>query len=132
MSVSSTTPYFIRAIFEWCADNGLTPYLAVAVSEFTMVPMEHVKDGEITLNISPRATGGLTIGNEAISFSARFNGAQRDIYVPINRVRAIFAREDGTGMTFDISDDLPHNPPPSPVSEISRPKSGRPQLKVVK
>lgn len=137
MSVITTTPYFIRAIHEWCCDNGMTPYLVVAVSAQTRVPVEYVKDGEITLNISPTATQGLQIGNEVITFSARFNGASRQIYVPVNRVRAVFAREDGTGMAFEVNDDGQPEPPPTdegPGDEAQPEpeKTERPRLKVVK
>lgn len=100
----STKPYFVRALHEWCCDNGYTPYLTVAVDATTIVPKEYVKEGEITLNISPDATGRLMIDNEAVQFTARFNGAARDIWVPMARVAAIYARENGVGMGFDIEE----------------------------
>lgn len=104
----STKPYLIRAIFEWCADSGFTPYLSVKVDQNTRVPMEYVKNGEIVLSISQQATRNLTIGNEMVQFSARFNGVSREIAVPIYAVQSIFARENGRGVFFD-----PESPPES-------------------
>ncbi len=97
---SSTRPYLIRALHEWCTDNGLTPYLAVRVGAGVRVPMEFVKDGEIVLNISLDATSVLRLGNEYIEFKARFSGVSREILVPVNNVEAIYARENGQGMVF--------------------------------
>ena len=88
----STRPYLIRAIYEWCTDNGYTPYVAVAVNEHTRVPQEFIKDGQIVLNVSFDATSGLKMGNEVIEFAARFGGVAREISVPIERVAAIYAR----------------------------------------
>mgnify|MGYP002654842912 CR=1 FL=1 len=96
----STRPYMIRAMHEWCTDNGFTPYLAVAVDEWTQVPMEFVKDGQIVLNASYDATSQLVLGNERIEFRARFGGVARDISVPVDHVLAIYARENGQGMAF--------------------------------
>jgi stringent starvation protein B len=100
---SSTRPYLIRAIYEWCTDNGLTPFIAVLVDETVRVPTEYVKDGEIVLNISFDATSALTMGNEYIEFKGRFGGVARDIFVPVSRVVAIYARENGQGMAFPIT-----------------------------
>ena len=97
---TSTRPYLIRALHEWCADNGLTPYITVQVDETTQVPREHVKDKEIVLNVSFDATSGLKLGNDYIEFKGRFSGIARDIIVPVNRVIAIFARENSQGMAF--------------------------------
>lgn len=99
---SSTRPYLIRAIYEWCTDNGLTPYLAVYVDETVSVPMEHVKNSEIVLNISFDATNGLKLGNDFIEFKARFSGTPRDILVPVDHVLSIYARENGQGMAFPV------------------------------
>jgi len=96
----STKPYFIRAIYEWCSDCGYTPYLSVKVDENTRVPAEYVKNGEIVLNVSLNATRNLTINNELVQFSARFNGVSREISVPIGAVSAIFAKENGQGLFF--------------------------------
>ncbi len=99
---SSTRPYLIRALYEWCTDNGFTPYLAVVADDTVQVPREFVKDGEIVLNVSPDATSGLLLGNELIEFKARFGGVAREILVPVSRVIAIYARENGQGMAFPV------------------------------
>ena len=106
---SSTRPYLIRALYEWCTDNGFTPFIAVLVDETVRVPTEYVKDGEIVLNISFDATSGLNIGNAFIEFKGRFGGVARDIFVPVDRVLAIYARENGQGMAFPmLAASLPH------------------------
>ncbi|BEP95597.1 ClpXP protease specificity-enhancing factor [Acidovorax sp. A79] len=97
---TSTRPYLIRALYEWCTDNGLTPYVAVRVDDSVQVPREYVKDGEIVLNISFDATSALQLGNDFIEFKARFGGKPREILVPVGRVIAIYARENGQGMAF--------------------------------
>lgn len=102
MSASSTTPYFIRAMYEWCLDNGLTPLINVIVNAETDVPANFVKDGEITLNIGVNATKNLIIGNETIEFSARFNGTPRTLSIPIHRIQSIFSRETAQGMGFEV------------------------------
>ncbi|MDE2416615.1 MAG: ClpXP protease specificity-enhancing factor [Burkholderiales bacterium] len=99
---SSTRPYLIRALYEWCTDNGFTPFIAVLVDESVRVPNEYVKDGEIVLNISFDATSALKLGNEYIEFKGRFGGVARDILVPVDRVLAIYARENGQGMAFPM------------------------------
>ncbi len=98
--VTSTRPYLIRALYEWCTDNGFTPYVAVTVDDSVQVPREYVKDGQIVLNISFDATTALKLGNEFIEFKARFAGKAREIMVPMNQVTAIYARENGQGMAF--------------------------------
>jgi len=98
----STKPYMIRAIHEWCVDNGLTPHLLVAVNAQTRVPLAYVKDGEIVLNLNYSATKDLQIGAEAITFSARFSGVSNNLYVPTSAVRGIYARENGQGMFFEV------------------------------
>ncbi len=103
MSEISTKPYLLRAIYEWCTDNGYTPYLAVMVDAQTRVPREFVKNGEIVLNISFSATSGLKMENTLISFNARFGGVSREIAVPVDNVVAIYARENGQGMAFEVS-----------------------------
>jgi stringent starvation protein B len=97
---SSTRPYLIRALYEWCTDNGFTPYVAVQVDDTVQVPREYVKNGEIVLNISFDATSSLKLGNDFIEFKARFAGIAREIIVPVGRVIAIYARENGQGMAF--------------------------------
>ena len=103
---TSTRPYLIRALHEWCTDNGFTPYLAVKVDRTVQVPREFVNDGEIVLNVGYDATGSLQLGNEYIEFKARFGGKARDIMVPVARVQAIYARESGQGMSFPVIDEM--------------------------
>jgi stringent starvation protein B len=142
----STRPYLVRALYEWCADHGYTPYVAVLADATVQVPREYVKDGQIVLNVGADATSGLNIGNEFIEFRARFAGVVREIMVPINRVMAIYARENGQGMAFpvevdaddanpDATDASTANSPQTPSDEPppSTPPSGtRPFLKRVK
>jgi stringent starvation protein B len=99
--MASTKPYLIRAIHEWCTDEGFSPYLAVQVDEHTRVPREFVKDGQIVLNVGAEATHQLQIGNDEITFQARFNGASFPVSVPVSAVLAIYARENGQGMAFE-------------------------------
>ncbi|MCK6394424.1 ClpXP protease specificity-enhancing factor [Zoogloea sp.] len=108
MSEVSTKPYLIRAIHEWCVDQGLTPYLAVAVDGRTMVPRSFVQDGQIVLNIGPDATQSLVMGNELIAFQARFGGVAQNISVPVDNVSAIYARENGHGMAFELASGSEH------------------------
>jgi stringent starvation protein B len=98
----STRPYLIRGLYEWCTDNGFTPFIAVLVDESVRVPNEFVKDGEIVLNISFDATSALQLGNDYIEFKGRFGGVARDILVPVDRVLAIYAKENGQGMAFPL------------------------------
>jgi stringent starvation protein B len=107
MNEIPTKPYLLRALFEWCVDNGYTPHIAVKVDSRTQVPAEYVKNNEITLNISPAAVHKLQLGNELIEFSARFGGVARQISVPVTCVYALYARETGHGMTFDIEQSKP-------------------------
>lgn len=100
--MTSTKPYMIRAIHEWCVDNQLTPHLLVEVNSKTKVPMAYVKDGEIVLNLNYSATKDLHFTNEAITFSARFSGVSNNLYVPIGAIKGIFARENGQGMFFEL------------------------------
>ena len=118
---TSTRPYLIRALYDWCTDNGLTPYVAVLVDDTVQVPREYVKNGEIVLNISFDATSSLKLGNDFIEFKARFAGTAREIMVPVSRVIAIYARENGQGMAFPVpvpagvADDAVR---PSPLSSV--------------
>jgi stringent starvation protein B len=105
MSEQSAKPYLVRAICEWCADNGLTPYLAVRVNPQTRVPAAFVKNGEIVLNVSATATRKLTIDNQWIQFTARFNGSSQEVAVPMGAVIGIFAKETGYGFSFTAPDD---------------------------
>ena len=113
---SSTRPYLIRALYEWCTDNGFTPYVAVQVDDTVQVPREYVKNGEIVLNISFDATSSLKLGNDFIEFKARFAGTAREIIVPVGRVIAIYARENGQGMAF---------PAPAPAAGGRARRTGR-------
>jgi stringent starvation protein B len=99
---TSTRPYLIRALHDWCTDNGFTPYVAVYVDRTVQVPMEYVKNNEIVLNVSFEATSQLQLGNEFIEFKARFGGSVREISVPVDHVIAIYARENGQGMAFPV------------------------------
>jgi stringent starvation protein B len=143
VSELSTKPYLIRAIYEWCTDSGLTPHLVVAVGKHTRVPMEFAKDGQIVLNVSQGATRSLLIGNDLIQFSARFNGASRDIEVPIDAVVSIYARENAQGLSFAVEgeagahgaeDEAPLDSAASSLSPDDEPPTprGKPQLKIVK
>jgi stringent starvation protein B len=146
-----TKPYLLRALFEWCVDNGYTPHLAVKVDSRTQVPQEYVKNGEITLNISPNAVHKLQLGNELVEFSARFAGVARQISVPVGNVYALYARETGHGMTFDVEGPKPAlqaaaeaqprlpavKPPaalpvPSTPEPPKKPSGGKPTLRRIK
>ena len=117
-NATSTRPYLIRALYEWCTDNGFTPYVAVSVDSTVQVPREYVKNNEIVLNIGFDATSSLTLGNEFIEFKARFGGSAREILVPISHVIAIYARENGQGMAF-------------PLEIIPEASNGSPELQAV-
>ncbi len=100
----SISPYLIRAIYDWCCDSGQTPYLSVRVSDSSNVPAEHVRDGEIVLNIGTGASRDLRIDNEAVTFSARFSSVSREIYVATKDIKGIFSRESGQGLAFNVED----------------------------
>lgn len=123
MAEISTKPYLLRAIYEWCTDNGYTPYLAARVDANTRVPREFVKDHEIVLNISFTATHGLKMDNDWITFSARFGGVARDIEVQVENVIAIYARENGQGMAFEVTprvyEDADAHPRPASVTGLT-------------
>lgn len=128
MAEISTKPYMLRAIHEWCTDSGLTPYIAVTVDENTQVPVDYVRAGEIVLNISAMATNRLTISNERIEFQARFNGQPQSLSIPVDNVSAIYARENGHGMAFEVAsgneaDDAESTPAPRLVSS-EEPEAG--------
>ncbi|MEY3200654.1 MAG: hypothetical protein RIR70_204, partial [Pseudomonadota bacterium] len=129
-NVGSTKPYLIRALYEWCVDQGFTPYLSVAVDSQTQVPKPYVKDGQIVLNLSPEAVHQLSMGNEFITLSARFGGVAHPVSVPVGRVAAIYARENGNGMAFELEESIaPVAEPPKPEAEAegSTQKSPRPK-----
>lgn len=102
MQETSTKPYLLRALHEWCTDNGYTPHIVVTVDENTVVPLAHVQQGQITLNIGTLATNALTLGNDYIDFQARFSGRTEHIFVPVGAVSAIYAQETGAGMGFEV------------------------------
>ena len=131
MTLPSTKPYLVRAIYEWCCDNGFTPYMAVAVDASTQVPREFVKDGQIVLNIDPGATNRLNISNEFVDFQARFGGHSQEIVIPMAAVLAIYAKENGKGMVFGQEDSAGGEVPP-PEPPAGAPKPGKPRLQVVK
>ncbi len=144
MELPSTKPYLVRAIWEWCNDNGFTPYIAVQVDARTNVPREFIRDGQIVLNLGPDATNKLQIGNDLIEFQARFGGVARQLSVPVTQVSAIYARENGAGMAFEVGDDSGLGEPDtveaqSAVEDVSeegpeppRPEGGRPRLQRIK
>lgn len=141
-----TKPYLLRAIWEWCSDHGYTPYISVQVDRRTLVPREFVREGQIVLNIGPEATHRLRMGNELIEFQARFGGVSRELSVPIDQISAIYARENGAGMAFDIdpesageateapvaSEEAPPPEAPPEPPEPPRPEGGRPGLRRIK
>jgi stringent starvation protein B len=133
MAEKSTKPYLIRAIHEWCTDSGLTPYLSVRVDGATRVPAEHVRNGEIVLNISHDATHRLTIGNDLIQFAARFGGVSRECSIPVEAVTGVFAKENGQGLFFP-RESAPGTATPSPdgTSPSAPPNGGKPKLQVIK
>lgn len=139
-SMSSRTPYLLRATYEWIVDNQLTPYLVVRAEDPRVrVPRQYVKDGHIVLNVAPRSTDMLVIGNDEIRFNARFGGVKFDVGVPIWAVVAIYARENGEGQVFAVEEpDTPAPPPDAPADaggdspEAPPARRGRAQLRVVK
>ncbi len=132
MNPVSTKPYLLRAIYEWCADQGLTPYVAVRVDANTVVPRQFVKDGEIVLNLSASAVQHLHMGNDYITCQARFGGVAQSLSVPIANVTSLYARENGQGMAFEVSaesataaDQPEPDPDPPAPSEPPRPRLTR-------
>ena len=130
MTDLSMRPYLIRAIYEWCVDNGFTPYLAVRVDEHTEVPRAHVKNGEIVLNLSADAVRNLLMGNEMITCTGRFGGVSFNLMVPVAAVIGIFSKETGQGLVFQ--GDVTQSPPPASGVDVAKIKSSRPQLKIIK
>ena len=134
MSETSQQPYLLRALYEWCVDNGYTPHMSVRVDSRTRVPPGFVKDGRIVLNVGPSAVRNLNMDNEWVTFSARFGGLSHNIEVPVLNVEAIYAKESGTGMQFAaMNADVAQ---PREVTGGSEPPPERPQggprLKIVK
>lgn len=132
--VPSNKPYLIRALHQWCTDFGFTPFMAVFVDSSVEVPMEFVKNDEIVLNLSLEACHQLNLDNDWISFQARFGGVPRKIMVPVTHVLAIYARENGQGMSFPFdAEQIPADKPSESSIELAeKPKASRPSLTIVK
>lgn len=140
-SMSSNRPYLLRAIYDWISDNNLTPYVLVdAGYEGVRVPPQVIKNGQVVLNLAMRAVANLDLGNEWISFQARFSGVSQAIHIPVQAVLALYAQENGQGMMFPADDSSDAVPPSSPAPEDvpppddggDKPKRGAPHLRVVK
>ena len=142
MSMNSSRPYLLRALYEWILENSCTPYIVVnAYAQDVQVPQDYVKDGQIILNISPVAVHALHMSNAAVEFNGRFAGIPTPVYVPISAVMGIYARENGQGIVFDAEKPVPTPPvPPKPTTNLSAVKTtepdkksrGRASLRVVK
>lgn len=140
--MSSNRPYLLRAIYDWVTDNDLTPYVLVdAGFAGVRVPPQVVKDGQVVLNLAMRAVANLDLGNDWISFQARFSGVSQTIQIPVQAVLALYAQENGQGMMFPAEDEGGKTPPPSPPDSDDsssapdsdeKPKRGTPHLRVVK
>lgn len=137
--MNSSRPYLLRALYEWLVDNQCTPHLLVNANyQGVQVPSAFVSDGQIVLNVSPSAVRYLEMDNDAVSFEGRFGGVAHRLYMPIAAVMAIYARENGQGMVFEVDEpeaalaaEEEDGQDPDPSDEPPRP-SGRPSLKVVK
>ena len=123
MSAASTKPYFLRALYEWCADQGFTPYIAVRVDANTVVPRQFVRDGQIVLNIGADAVHNLHMGNDLITCQARFGGAAQGLSIPVENVAAIYARENGQGMAFEVTEGAREE---APAAEAAAPPQTEP------
>lgn len=130
MTMSSSRPYLIRALYEWIVDNSCTPHVLVnALASGVVVPQQHVKNGQIVLNVSPSAVANFFLDNSVMQFDARFSGVPMRISVPMHAVLGIYARENGQGMIFEPEE--PEQPPPEDNGSDTRPEQ-KPRLKVVK
>ena len=136
MQMTSSRPYLVRAMYQWIIDNGMTPHLLVdAAVEGVQVPVEHIQNGKIILNVAPMAISALVLGDTEITFSARFSGKSQGLHIPIEAVLAVYAKENGQGMMFSeddgaVSSDDDPDLDPDPGSSSGKPK--RPNLRVVK
>jgi len=124
-------PYLLRALYEWCADNGYTPYLTVRADEHCRIPQAHVKDGHITLNIGMMATHNLDLGNDFIEFTARFNGVAQQVSVPVTAVVALYARETQQGMGFEAEPFVASAQPAPAAADPAPAEPARPRLQLV-
>lgn len=135
---TSTKPYLLRALYEWCIDNAQTPHIVAWVNEHTRVPMQYVRDNEIVLNIGPTASHNLVIDNDWVSFSARFGGVAHEIWIPVGHVTGIFARETGEGMGFEIDIYDPsvksdwEKEVERPSEKTAKTDDGKPKKKILK
>ncbi len=131
-SVVSTKPYLLRALYEWCVDQGYTPYVSVQVDAQTLVPRQYVRDGQIVLNLGAEAVQNLHMGNDLITCQARFGGVAQSLSIPVGNVAAIYARENGQGMAFEVGEPdaetaapaeevAPEAPEPPPTDAPPRP-----------
>ncbi len=131
-SVVSTKPYLLRALYEWCVDQGFTPYVSVQVDAQTLVPRQYVRDGQIVLNLGADAVQNLHMGNDLITCQARFGGVAQSLSIPVGNVAAIYARENGQGMAFEVGEETaepaaipeegaPEAPEPPPTDGPTRP-----------
>ena len=141
MSMTSHRPYLVRALYEWILDNNCTPYILVnALEQGVEVPQNHVKDGQIVLNVSPVAVQGLLVANEGLEFNGRFGGLPTRVYVPTAAIMGIYAKENGQGMIFEFGGDTPPAPPPPDMGKgqgakdgkSGKPAAKKPSLHVVK
>ncbi len=144
VSMSSNRPYLLRAIYDWISDNDLTPYVLVDANVAGVrVPPQVVKNGQVVLNLAMRAVANLDLGNDWISFQARFSGVSQSIQIPVHAVLALYAQENGQGMMFPADEEGDDTPPPGPEPEEApvkqdagdgddKPKRGAPHLRVVK
>lgn len=132
--MTSSRPYLVRAMYQWIVDNGLTPHILVDTTvDNVVVPQQHVQDGKIVLNIAPMAIQGLTLGDTDITFSARFSGQSQSLFIPVQAVLAVYARENGQGMMFSEDDDSGvASAEPSDDDDDPDPDKPRPTLRVVK
>jgi stringent starvation protein B len=140
--MSSNRPYLLRAIYDWISDNDLTPYILVDANvPGVRVPPQVIKDGQVVLNLAMRAVANLDLGNDWVSFQARFSGVSQTIQIPVQAVLALYAQENGQGMMFPVEEDGASTPPPSPPESDDsspdsgpgeKPKRGAPHLRVVK
>ena len=142
-TMSSNRPYLLRAIYDWISDNNLTPYVLVdATMPGVRVPPQVIKNGQVVLNLAMRAVANLDLGNEWVSFQARFSGASQSIQIPVKAILALYAQENGQGMMFPADEEGGDTPPPSapepddtppaPAADDEKPKRGAPHLRVVK
>ena len=131
--MTSSRPYLLRALYEWILENECTPYVLVnAMADDVEVPQQYVKNGKIVLNVSPAAVSGLEMDNQNMSFSGRFGGVPISVFVPIEAVMGIYAKENGQGMFFDVEEDSPPTEPSPKKGEVKSIKSSKTNLKLIK